>query len=262
MSGQNAFTIFFYLSFVLPGWLLATDQPSAFTLSYKFSRAERSGNLDEAKEIFARMQKGVSSDADRYMINYAETVLQIWNGNIAGAIDHYVPVSTSPLTIIGAMQRYFRSNRQHLNTQDSARHLLELDEFKQFFFRKSYSNKVFNHYQELIFASENGLWKLEYFKDDQYFYRYHDENNRDLNSERPSFFVRGQFETIEEARSKLAIDKTWSDMSQISIYHVKAPFFALRGQTSKSELFAGGAIQHLISKASLVSLIARRKSEQ
>jgi len=226
---------------------------SAFVLSFSFSRAIESEDIKEAKEILTRMQNAEvkGSDSDRIMIHNCETNLKIWDGRVGEAVNNYIQVSTSPLTIIGMLKRYYGSKISLSHFVDE-RHKLEVEEFRQFFYRKSYADKPSNHYLDLVLSAENDLWELAYFTDDQYFYRYHSLLDDNLNNERPNFFAPMLF-SVAEARNKLAI-KNWNQMNYVTMYQVRGPFFALRGKITKDNL-EGGALQYLISNHSNASKV-------
>jgi hypothetical protein len=233
------------------------SQPSAFSLSFNFSKAIKNANLTEAKQIFVKMrEQETDSDTDKYIINYANTVLKIWDGNISGAVSGYYQRSTSPLILIGALQEYFSNAHQHLGVKDATRLHNELKELSNFFYKRNYDGKPTNHYLDLVLSSVNGCWELKYFQDNQYLYRYHGESNQGLNDERPNFFISELFNTKEEARNKLAIDKDWNDMNYISVYQVRAPFFLLSGIINKSGNLTGGATQYLVPRASMPTIIS------
>jgi len=181
-------------------------EDSVLVLSFQFSRAIKSYNLDEARRIYTTMcQADKGNDTDKYLINSALTELRIWDGDICAAIGGYIQVSTSPkssqrfladyvspLTLIGMLERYFSAISTdselavHFNNLMVQSNITDetkftgqlinlydqLQELGNLFYRRDYINRPSNFYLDLIVSSENGLWNLEYFTENRCFYKY------------------------------------------------------------------------------------------
>jgi hypothetical protein len=189
--------------------------------------AEQAGSFDLAISLY-----GQAAQKSGYPPLYRDRLVWCYlkSGKIAEALQIYLrlEVMPGPIPMLGLLQKYyeFTDEKLHVNILRLIRALIS-------------SGKV--NVQALNSFSDSAA-QVEYFPEDVVAYRYHDG--------KPAgeilYLSPDVYDTIQNARNKLAIKEEWNRMIYVDTYNVYGPFFALVGSAQWQDTLPGGGVQYLI----------------